>query len=252
MPTPNRARTPRLPELKKAVISSRLPRERKTVRLAHLKGMVERRLEALENSYGVEGLQPWHRYIDGFSQDPSLLFQEPQFEQLTRPPLNAALKLGPSERLIFDPDEGVLLDGRVVHDRLVLTNTRMKGWPTQAWSRPFESSVTYHGSGSKKGEKSTFVKGINPAAVSRAAFREPLGVLWRPDALRLYRRYDDYIGKLPGKGGAPTKFVRVQCDRVRRATGTGYRTQLHGYPVSEAEVRRDLKDCPELLDRLLR
>jgi hypothetical protein len=211
--------------------------------------MIGRRVDLLTRSYGLGQLERWDRYVNAYADDISLLFEEEKFEKLTRPPLKAALSLGRVERRIFAPGVG-LLDVLVLPDRFIFQNFKKPNHPVQSWSRPFDAMVPYHSSTAKKQRKSVFAGDVVPASILRETFSDPIGVLRSSTSLYLYRRYGRPIGKTAGK--ASTNWVRLQCDRVPRAVGTGFRSRLHAYPVSEAEVRRDLQNCSELFKRLIR
>lgn len=243
-------RSPRMAEAMDAFRAAQTaPRRAKA--LTKLQGLIERRIEFLEKSYGVKNLHRWQYTISPHADNLDTLLEDPQFLAITKPPMEAALALGTVRPCIYAQNDG-MMDALVLKDRLIFKNPFSD--TVESWARPFAAEgLHYHCYPARRtATKSVFLKGVNCKQVCCETFQasEPVGQLVGAAKLYMYKRFDRPIGELPG-AGQPTNLVRIQCDRVQRPQqGDGYRTRVHGYPFSAPATRSDLGKCPQLLKML--
>ena len=229
-----------------------------------LQDILGRRLDALQNSYGITGLTRWDQHITGYNgTNVDALLTDPTFAPLMRTNTVAAYELGTKQRLLCDLNHK-LIEVLSLPDRIIFRNPLYNDI-LESWARPrWASSLQYHGSVAKTTHhKSTFKKGIDGEAIALAAFAAPIGRLRAADHLMLYFQYSESVGTLAGSGQA-TDLVRIDCVRTPRKSGggskplkangspkkLGYETQIHAYPCSQSEVNQELKKCPRLHARV--
>lgn len=244
-------RSPRMAEVVSLLRSSKTKASRDAA-LETFQGLISRRLSVLMKSYGLTGLKRWDHMIASYRDDIDSLLDLEEIQVIIRPAIEAALVLGTKHGMTCKcvcTDSYDLLDVLVRPNRLILRNPFSGA--VESWARPFAAEgLLYHSYPAvPTADKSVFLKGKDHWAICLETFQAPKGRFVGAKKLYLYKRFDRSIGKLAG-GGKQTKFVRIQCDRVNRPQGGGYRTQVHGYPLSDAEVKRDLGKCQAVLSQL--
>lgn len=234
-------------ELIRAAQSSRLPLTKRQDKFQKLVKMLGRREEMLQKSYECNiSTVKISKFAASYSQEPGVFVKLPNFLEISKAPLKAVLTLGQTEKRLYDSANDILVDVHVSKNKFVFCNTKVDDWINQSWGRPQDAGVLYHDFGVLGyRDKSKFDKGVLRWTVAMAAFNDPVGVLRSENQIWLYVKFKKSIGTLPGTK-VPTAWARVQCDRVKRSNGTGYCTHIHGYPVSETEVKNDLSKCKTL------
>ncbi|PSI00221.1 hypothetical protein C7K08_14340 [Synechococcus lacustris str. Tous] len=73
-------------------------------------------------------------------------------------------------------------------------------------------------------------------------FNLAAGQLVNESTIHFYARFIEIIGHL--KNGASTEYARIECTRERRIKGSGFRVQLHSYPIAMKDI--DISAVPSL------
>jgi hypothetical protein len=209
--------------------------------IAKLQTIVRERAERLRTYYNVKGYQHWES-MDIVSLEDQLhaLFGQEQFLRLLRRPTRIALDQGQSFECLYSTKHKRLIKALALNDTIKFVNPYIDH--SQSWSRLTFDQPKYHNPGTPDDNKSKFLKGIKVNEVLKIAFRAPVGRLLDENEIQLYCRFDGDIGNLAKRGGT-TRIIRVHLDRIPRNTGDGYQTRVHGYPLSEGELQRDLQGC---------
>jgi len=206
-----------------------------------LDDVVRYRACRIRTVYSLSGFEAWEQGILGYENQIAALFSNEEFLALLRRPHRTALESSELEHRLFSkkcgPFRALLFD-----EKIVFVNPYVER--SQTWSRLSFEQPLYH-EGKASAHKSTFLKNSDHRKLCMAAFNNPIGRLVGCKQLILNFRFPEEIGQL-SKGRGRTRIIRVHCDRVRRNTGSGYQTRIHGYPISDLELREDLAECPEL------
>ena len=104
-----------------------------------------------------------------------------------------------------------------------LSNKRKDHWP---------------GPTSKDKSKFLYVKDIKKSEFR--CYGGGLGLLVDENKLLLYAEFNRHIGTLK-KTGKLSNLLKVECIRVKRNKGSGYKVNIHGYPISIADLERDFE-----------
>jgi len=244
---PKEKRSPRMAEVTAVLRTTSNPTLIDSA-LDDLKDLLEGRVNALRNSYGVTSFTRWGNHVPSYRNNVDALLDNADFQEMALPPIKIALSQRDTSACIGAQDND-LVEVLAWDKRLIFKNPISD--KIESWARPFyDRKVGYHSSNVKpSGNKSTFRKGFNDLKHSLDAFDEPIGRLATDDKLYLYRDCDEVVGYLAGSG-AETTTLCVQCDRVKRNVGRWYCTRLHAYPYAESEVRRDLNAYRDLITEL--
>ena len=136
--------------------------------------------------------------------------------------------------------------------KIILTNPYIQGSKSlQSWAKPKSISRSYkeHLYTSKNSKKSRFLKNIDFEKIEYEVFAKAYGIFDNKTTIYLYALYDKDIGTLP-KTTEKTRYLKMQVDRVNRNKGTGYCCELHSYPISFDEIKRDFNLNREMIDKI--
>jgi hypothetical protein len=193
--------------------------------------------------------------ILGMTGSPNLYDQLDDIPSLSlffRRHIDIWLELKGTDSIVYSKEEGAWL--RVAREsyRIALARTEIES--AESWSRLTSISKTRsdHWSTSGKPKKSKFLgkfKYILPLETS--AFNRGIGVLIRPNVMRMYGKFKTPIGRSPR--GEDQEFICVECERVHRRQDTnaknpekvfGYKVRIHGYPMTEKDIEKDFRGTP--------
>jgi hypothetical protein len=162
-----------------------------------------------------------------------------------------------SREIVFSAQNGRSVE--CFRDASTLLINREDLGKTQSWSRLMSISRAHGASAYPKhlhapkyrGAEAKYHAGVDPARAEARAVMQGFGHLDTENRILFYGRFADQIG-VTGRQGArmETDLLCVQLDRVPRPSvrrrlqnGTashlqGWEVQMHGYPVSDGELRR--------------
>ncbi|MBT4703693.1 MAG: hypothetical protein HOB79_21685 [Rhodospirillaceae bacterium] len=164
-----------------------------------------------------------------------------------------ALALGNNEVCLFVKNKA-MISIVVGRRRLVFENSYRDSIKAQIWQRwSIDKGKKDHNYGNASSKtKSVFIISIGHNLLLSKALEKPVGKLVSENELILFLRWAEPIGDLANRKGT-THYVAIRCERKTRRIGqkvTGSRISCHCYPISEEEVKRDLNNKTELLERL--
>jgi hypothetical protein len=229
--------------------------KRETEHLDRLQSAVVARIEQLSKTYGVtttrdgRSLLDFVHAVENVKANPhnlTALFSDLDFLKLVKHSPRAALELGNAEGRLGVPGGGYI---EVLASKARLLFKSPFSLRVQSWARPYVFDHPDH-LGVPTKNKSVFIGSrADRIAWIHKAFEDSIGIIDDPDRLFLYARFREQIGLLKNDGG-PSSILCVQCDREKASTDGHYKTKLHGYPYSQAELDADLAKVPELRDLL--
>ncbi|MFP4119369.1 MAG: hypothetical protein ACLFTH_04915 [Candidatus Woesearchaeota archaeon] len=117
----------------------------------------------------------------------------------------------------------------------------------ESWSKPVHLTRRYgkHLPWSRNADASKYLSTVDHKHVEETVLEQGKGYVDSAKKLFLYGRFASKVGRLPG--GDETSLVKLDVVRIKKGYGTYM--HVHGYPVAEAEVRRD---CPRgLYERIM-
>ncbi len=111
---------------------------------------------------------------------------------------------------------------------------------TESWSKikSLSHEIKVHWPGRTSKDKSKFLSVKDIKNCEFQCYKRGLGLLVEENKLRLYAKFNRHIGKLK-QTGELSNLLAVECVRVKRNTGNGYKVNIHGYPISMIELVRD-------------
>ncbi|NOJ21057.1 hypothetical protein [Vibrio jasicida] len=96
---------------------------------------------------------------------------------------------------------------------------------------------------------SMYGKDIDPVKIESLVLEKGFGKFFQADRAYFFAKFDREVGHIPGGNGqkVPTDILKVQVDRVTRPLRKqgnkkyrqGFFFKMHGYPISDAELRAD-------------
>lgn len=131
------------------------------------------------------------------------------------------------------------------HNKIIFDNPLRTDYPrTESWSRPVCISYDYdrHLPTSRTRDKSWYRRGFNIKEAEFLVFNQAFGKIRSTDLMFLYGVFDGNIGVLSPTHTQSTRIMKLHVDRVRRNTGSGYKVQFHGYPISPNTLRADVRN----------
>lgn len=213
--------------------------------------LIKLKRERFLDRYQID-LKHWDRTLQYSPEQICSFIDDPALQLLLAKDVQISYSMLPKSPLLYCPQIGKSVDVVQNKVRLIFNNpiTHLGDSNIESWARPSSKSREYkkHLFSSSNPKASRYLRDIDVENLEYALFDRPIGILVKPNQLLLYAAYDKEIGKLTG--GVTTKFVAMQCDRVRRPKGTGFFTEVHSYPVAESEVTMAFQGASSLRDRV--
>jgi hypothetical protein len=169
----------------------------------------------------------------------NLLFEFDILDPIFRRSVELKLDHGDKEGILYV--NGEIIPCLREEDKLIFSNPAVEDGRSrvQSWGNvdPIGRSYGKHTSVSKNRNASKFRKGLDIEGVELRVFNEGRGYLDSNDPenrLFLFKEFCEEIGS------DRERIVKLHVDRVHR--NKGYRTKVHGYPVSTSEAERDFPE----------
>lgn len=142
------------------------------------------------------------------------------------------------ERLnIWGKLNGQGISSKMYKDRLLILNPyAKKPNELQSWSRPSSVSRTRpdHLAKYRNLNKSWFLASVAVDNLEFQVFNTAIGQVINENTIHFYARFSEVVGHL--RNGSPAEHARIECTREPRKKGSGFRVQLHSYPVSMEDI----------------
>ena len=142
------------------------------------------------------------------------------------------------ERLnIWGKLNGQGISSKMYKDRLLILNPyAKKPNEPQSWSRPSSVSGTRPDHLAKYGNpnKSRYLASVAVENLELQAFNTAVGQVVNEKTIHFYARFGEVVGHL--RNGSPAIYARIECTREPRKKGSGFRVQLHSYPVGMDDI----------------
>jgi hypothetical protein len=129
------------------------------------------------------------------------------------------------------------ISSKMYKDRLLILNPyAMKPNELQSWSRPSFVSRTRpeHLAKYKNLNKSRYLASVAVDNLELQAFNAAIGQVVNENTIHFYTRFGEVVGHL--RNGSPAEHARIECTREPRKKGSGFRVQLHSYPVGMEDI----------------
>lgn len=204
---------------------------------------IHRKRTRFMKRYGIN-LPEWDETIKAVPEQIGSFQAQEDFRLLLKRDVEISYEMLPHQEAIYCVNKKLLVPIARNKGRLLMKNPLKPkadgSLPIESWARASSKSKSYnmHLSTSTAPKKSKYLRGINVEKIEYKLFDSAAGVLVAADRLFLYGYFDAPIGLLPDK--RKTQYVVMQCERMKRNKGRGYFVEIHSYPMSESQVRRDL------------
>lgn len=226
---------------------------------AHIKKIADtvgRKIAVKRKRFKSKGitLNNWEDCLRKSPEQIETYLLDPEFKVLLRRDVDISFSKDVKQSNIYCCELNKTVDNVRSKGRIIFENpyVAMAGHKviTQSWARAKSISNEYkrHLPTSRYKNKSKFLRDVKIEDLEFHLFENALGILKTENKLWLYGCFDSEIGLLPTK--QKTNYVRMQCDRVRRTTGTGYCTNIHSYPISLLDAQNDLSSCKNFISLL--
>ncbi len=200
--------------------------------------LLKRKINNLRTIIGDAKILSWGKTIE---QNPEIILDETIFNKM---------------KLLFLPKFEIHYHNAMIKDQIYYKNEKIYlpavrnkfslkfenpiSKKIESWSRikSFSHERRDHWPGSTSRNKSKFLNEKDIKKCEFAAYYEGIGLLTDPTKLFLYCEFNKVIGKLK-KTGSTSKYLKVDCVRVKRNIGSGYKVKIHGYPISIDELKKD-------------
>jgi hypothetical protein len=205
---------------------------------------LRRKVQRINIRYNINLSSVYHTYLNNPQNLPNLL-SIPDLKLLLKRDIeiayerginanNICYKAAPSNQL-----KVVRTDKNFIVKNLYLLNSKPNSKICiQSWSRPKSISQKHNKhlpTSPKNKHKSKFFGNVDYKKAEYLLFKLGVGLFDSINQIFFYAKFDKYIGNLPN--GIRTKYLKMLVDRVPRPKGTGYRVEMHSYPVSFNEIQ---------------
>lgn len=221
----------------------------------HVATRLRSKLAFLRDRYGIN----FNLTVLGFEKNPDLYKQiddMPGLSTFFRRHIDIWLDIDGRYDLVFSKNENDWVPAVRTPFRIALYNPDHRDYKdhqvtqkVESWSRIVSISKDrrdhYRDGGRPK--KSRFDGNLSFIRSKEfSAFNNGIGLLVRPDVMRMYLEFEDSIGK--SSNGVVQKFICLECVRVPRRRSTtavnkknvhGYKIEVHGYPVGTSDIDKD-------------
>lgn len=199
----------------------------------------------LSTREAIYDLQNWAGLVQNAPDQIDTFVHDPDFIIIQKRDVDIINHFSQSNQSLFSNQYQINLDVICFSKRMIFENPHIaletNYTSIQSWSRPKSISNIYgrHLPTSRYRRKSRFLLGINIKDLEYQLFQHAYGVLESENRIFFYGIFSNNVGVLPPQHNINTNIVKMQCDRVRRQRGTGFRVEFHGYPISQNELQRD-------------
>jgi hypothetical protein len=200
--------------------------------------LLKRKINNLRKIIGDAELLGWGKTIE---QYPETLLDETVFNEMKNlflPKFAIHYHKAAIENQIYYKKSNKFLPAVRNEFSLIFENPISK--KVESWSRikSLSHDRKDHWPGSVNRNKSKFLKKKDIKELEFVAYSKGKGLLTDQNKLFLYYEFNVDIGKLK-KTGRKSKLIKVECVRLKRNIGSGYKVNIHGYPISIEEMEKD-------------
>ena len=227
-------------DIKRNLGKSRLPK--------NVANRIRSKLEILRGRYGIN----FDSTVIVLEKCPDLYKQLnglPGLSTFFRRHIDIWLEYNGCSDLLFSKSNNCWVTAARVPNRIAVHNPESE--KIESWSR-IESVSKWrcdHFRDANAPKKSKFNGNLSYVLpIEFAAFNNGIGLLVKRDLMRIYLGFEEPIGK--SAKGKLQKYICLECKRIRRRQNTkakdpkkiyGFKVEIHGYPVSESDIRKDFK-----------